>query len=120
MNTDTTAELAQWFDFRVRPAREATRLQAIGELDLAAVSVLRTPADELLDSGVQQLVIDLRGVTFIDVSAVRLLVDLAARAADGGRRLTVIEGSAQVRRMLALTEADSRLWYRGELADITN
>jgi anti-anti-sigma factor len=105
MHSDGTNELAQWFDVRIQPTHEATRLQAVGELDLAAVPMLRTPAAELLDSGVQQLVIDLREVTFIDVSAVRLLTELAVRAADDGRCLSVIEGSAQVRRMLALTEA---------------
>ena len=63
-------------------------MQASGELDLAAGPRLRRPADELVAAGFEQLVIDLRAVTFIDVSAVRLLLELAARAqeAAGGCR----------------------------------
>ena len=112
-----SSQSAAWFDVLVQPEREAVLLQAIGELDLAAIPRLREPADELLAAGFQQLVIDLRRLTFIDVSAVRLLLEMAVRARDDGWRLSLIQGGAHVRRMFALTKALGQLPFVDESAE---
>jgi anti-anti-sigma factor len=57
----------------------------------------------LLAAGCDQLVIDLRQLTFIDLTGVRLLRTLARDADDGGWRLSLIQDGGQVRQMLMLT-----------------
>jgi len=78
------------FDVRVQPDRRAVRLHATVEY-LVAV-------------GFERVVIDLRELVFIDCAGLRLLCALEEGARDDGWRLAVIQGSAAVRRLFALTD----------------
>lgn len=91
------------FTLVVVPVSEEVRLQAIGELDLAATPTLRDRVGELLAAGFRQLVIDLRRVTFIDLTGVRLLLKLAQDASADGWRLSLIQPDGQVHQILTLT-----------------
>jgi anti-sigma B factor antagonist len=97
------------FGVGMEPAREVVRVKPVGELDLATVSVLADQVRELLEVGFEQLVIDLRGLSFIDVAGLRLLLGLAHRARSEGWRLSLIQGSDPVRRLLVLTDTLDRL-----------
>jgi anti-anti-sigma factor len=66
----------------------------------------------LLAFGFQQLVIDLRQVTFIDVAGVRLLLKLAQDARDDGWQLSLTQGDGKVRQMLTLTGVLGQLPFR--------
>ncbi|MFZ0385233.1 MAG: STAS domain-containing protein [Solirubrobacteraceae bacterium] len=92
-----------WFGVGVEPAREVVRVQPVGELDLAAVSVLGDQVSELLEVGFDRLVIDLGGLSFIDVAGLRLLLGLALRARGEGWRLSLVPGADRVQRLFALT-----------------
>ncbi len=46
------------------------------------------------------MILDLRGLTFIDVTGVHLIVEASLRAALFGGRLIVVRGPAQVQRLL--------------------
>src|SRR5450432_1782381 len=109
---DPETETEPWFSLVVVPAREEVRLQAIGELDLAATPKLHEQIGALLAAGSEQLVIDLRRVTFIDLTGVRLLLKLAQDASDDGWRLSLIQAHGQVRRILTLTGAVDQLPIR--------
>ena len=85
------------------PAADATRVEPRGELDLATVPRLRSAVDELLHRGCAHLVLDLRGLAFLDVAGLRLLLGLQARAAADGWRLSLVQGPPQVRRLFELT-----------------
>jgi anti-anti-sigma factor len=74
------------FAVRVQPERDVVCILPEGELDLASVAVLEEQVAELIDAGFMRLVIDLRGLTFMDVSGVRLLLGLARQARGGGCR----------------------------------
>ncbi len=93
----------------VEPAREVVRVKPVGELDLATVSMLAGQVSELLMVGFEQLIIDLRGLSFIDISGLRLLLSLTRRARSDGWRLTLIQGNGPVERLFALTETDRQL-----------
>jgi anti-sigma B factor antagonist len=100
------------------PVREQVLLRAIGELDLASAPKLREAAEDLRAAGFDQLVIDLRQVTFIDLVGVRLLLGLAELARNDGWRLSLTQGGRQVVKMLALTGAQGQLPVRsGEPQD---
>lgn len=92
------------FEIRVQPAREAVRVRPIGELDLVGSRTLSTAVDELVTTGFDDIVIDLRGLEFIDCAGVRVLLAQHAVALREGRRLSLIHGRACVRRVFALTE----------------
>jgi anti-sigma B factor antagonist len=96
----------------VEPAPEDVRLQAIGELDLAASPLVHEQVGDLLTAGFTRVVIDLRRVTFIDLTGVRLLLGLAQDASDDGWELSLAGAGGQVRHMLTLTGALDQLPFR--------
>src|SRR5919202_3578394 len=60
-----------------------------GELDLATAPELEGLVNERLDTG-QEVVIDLRGLEFMDSSGIRVLVAAHARAGRSGTRVFVV------------------------------
>jgi anti-sigma B factor antagonist len=97
------------FEVRVEPAREAVWVEPLGELDLATIPELRGQVEELIAVGFEHVVIDLRGLSFMDVSGLRLLLCLAAEAQSGGWTLSMIQGGVAVRRVFELTGTLARL-----------
>jgi anti-sigma B factor antagonist len=93
----------------VRHGRDAVCLRPIGELDLATSRRLSSALDELVETGFEEIVIDLRGLTFIDCAGVRVLLAQHDAALRDGRRLSLVHGRACVRRVFALTETLDRL-----------
>jgi len=78
-----------------------TRVIAIGELDLATAPALATELADALDA-TDDVEVDLEGVTFIDSSGLRALVD-AMRSTTDGKRFAVVRASSAVVRVLELT-----------------
>lgn len=75
-----------------------------GELDLAGAPRLeRIIADA--EGRELTIVVDLRGLTFIDSSGVHLIADASTRARRAGRALVVVRGRPQVDRVFTLTGA---------------
>jgi anti-anti-sigma factor len=74
-----------------------------GELDMATAPELeRTLRERLLLA--RQVVLDLRGVTFMDTRGVYVIVEATARARQAGRRLVILRGPPPIDRVFALTE----------------
>src|SRR3954447_14423378 len=81
-----------------------------GELDLATAPELEQLVNERIDSS-QEVVIDLRGLEFMDSSGIRVLVAAHARAGRGGTRLFVVRpdtGSA-VAKLVEVAGLDGEL-----------
>jgi anti-sigma B factor antagonist len=114
---DPRTDAEAWFSLVLVPSPGEVRLAAIGELDLAAVPTLRERVGGLLAAGFDQLVVDLRQVTFIDLAGVRLLLKLARDADDDGWRLSLIEVGGQVRQILTLTGVLDQLPIRNSPGD---
>jgi anti-anti-sigma factor len=107
--TDELENAVATFAVRVEPDRETVCVTPSGELDLATVAELREQVEELLAAGFEQLVIDLRGLSFMDASGLRLFLGLANDARRDGWRLSLIQGTHQVRRMFVLTATLNQL-----------
>jgi anti-sigma B factor antagonist len=88
--------------------RNAAWVRLGGELDLAAAARFERCLGRALD-GARLVVVDLRQLTFIDSSAVHLIVDARSRALQTERRLVVVRGSSQPTRLLELTGLSDRL-----------
>ena len=81
-----------------------------GELDLAAAPELEQLVNERLDAG-EEVVVDLRGLEFMDSSGIRVLVAAHARAGRAGARVFVVRpatGSA-VAKIIEVSGLDGEL-----------
>ncbi|GAA2011347.1 STAS domain-containing protein [Catenulispora yoronensis] len=76
-----------------------------GDVDWAAVEALRPALEEVIDSGVSPLVVDLRAVEFFDSSGLNLLLTLRTRAESAGLALELASLSPAVTRVFEITGA---------------
>lgn len=89
-----------------------------GEVDLSTVADVESRFEEILEHGPDLLVLDLREVTFLDSSGLRLMLRLDERQRQAGRQFTVVRGGRRVSRVLELTGADERLHFVSDPAEI--
>jgi anti-sigma B factor antagonist len=88
----------------VEPDRDRVVVRAVGEVDMATVDVLGKPLDELRANGFAQIEIDLREVTFMDSTGLRLLVGWRRRALTEGFDLQIVlDPDGPVARVVELT-----------------
>jgi len=83
------------FDLIVAPEPGRIRLTLRGELDLGSAGRL----ERALDEHAGAVLLDLRGLTFMDSTGVRLLLEASENAARDGRDLLVVpprEGDARL------------------------
>jgi anti-sigma B factor antagonist len=81
-----------------------------GELDLSGAAVLQAELDRLADEGeLGGVVLDLRGLEFMDSTGLRTLVSADQRAREAGRRLAIVRGPEAVDRIFNVTRLDERL-----------
>ena len=82
-----------------------------GELDLVTVSKVAEVIDELEPQagGVRHVVLDLRGLTFIDVPALHELLRQHEFARTNRHNLAVVRGSEAIQRVLKLTGVEEML-----------
>jgi anti-sigma B factor antagonist len=87
-----------------------------GELDLAGAAKLERELDE---AAAGTLVVDLRGLEFMDSSGLRAIALAARRAQDAGRRFALIPGAAQVMRVFDITRMRERLQFVADPREVT-
>jgi anti-anti-sigma factor len=80
-----------------------------GELDMGTCPLLEQEMTRGRDDGAGTLVVDLRGVSFIDSSAIHLLLRWAEEADRSRLALRVIPGDGRVRRVFEVTGVTERL-----------
>lgn len=87
---------------------DAIRVVARGDMDMVSKDAID---DALSDVGVEwrYLVLDMRGVTFIDSTGLNMLLRLNSRCFAAGGALVVASPSEQVRRLLELTNSNGYL-----------
>jgi anti-anti-sigma factor len=88
----------------------ATAVVAVrGELDLASGPELEAELDRISAPETQLLVVDLRGLDFMDSTGLSILVRAHQRLAAEGCEMGLVRGSQQVQRLLDLTGVAERL-----------
>ena len=88
------------FGLTVRPDRERALVLPVGELDLVSAGAVEREVVGLLERGFPEVVVDLRGLSFLDSTGIRALVTCHRRARGEGARLTIILGDDRTRRPL--------------------
>ena len=85
------------------PEGDAAHVCPVGEIDLDTVSQVRDRLEELRAAGFRRLILDLRGVTFLDSTGIRLVLETDAAARADGFDFGLIEGPANVQRAFEIT-----------------
>jgi anti-anti-sigma factor len=80
-----------------------------GELDLASAPTLELELDRLEWRPPRLLLMDLRGLTFMDVAGIRVLLAAHERAERRGHELAIVRGAPIVERLMQLLGLDSVL-----------
>ena len=80
-----------------------------GELDIASAPKLEEEVRRLEAQGRGLILIDLRGLEFMDSSGLRALLAADMRARDRGARLVIVRGDDRIQRVLRITRLDERL-----------
>ena len=84
-------------------------MRVVGEIDLATADAVEAPILELLGCGIETVVLDLREVSFMDSSGIRVLISSHQYAEDRGAHLSIVAGTSRSREVLELTGAIDHL-----------
>jgi anti-sigma B factor antagonist len=95
----------------VRQSGRSAVLRLRGELDLASANQLEAAIRHLQDP--VEVVIDLGGLTFLDMAGLRVLITAHDDAARAGQRFVLANVSKPIRRVLSLAAADTVLPVSG-------
>jgi anti-anti-sigma factor len=96
---------------RCEVARNGHRawVQPHGELDLDSVHRVEAALAELREEGCPEVVLDLRGLTFMDSTGLRLVIRWDTTARADGFRFAIVPGAETVQRVFRLTGMDEHL-----------
>ena len=76
---------------------------------MAAAGRVDEQLAEIERDGPGHVVLDLRGLTFLDSTGLRSLIAADARGREQGRRVTLVQGPAVVQRVFEITGLEGRL-----------
>jgi anti-sigma B factor antagonist len=100
------------FWVEVHPERGTVRVAPVGELDIATVGALDAHLRDLQGNGFRRFLLDLRQLTFMDSSGLRLILEWDSYARSDGIDLAVIQGPVVVQRVFELAGVLDRLPFR--------
>jgi anti-anti-sigma factor len=98
--------------YEVEPRDRSVTVRLAGELDLATVEAFSAKSHDLLAEGFEHLVLDLRGLTFMDSSGLRAVLQLHHEAGTSAR-LEIIDGPDHVQRLFTITGLRRFLQFAG-------
>ena len=97
-------------DFETTRNGSVATVRPEGELDLSGATVLEAELERLAeDPELGAIVLDMRGLEFMDSSGLRLVVVADMRAREAGRRFSLIRGDETVHRVFEITRMSDRL-----------
>ena len=97
------------FSASVESRNAVIRIALTGELDLASAPVLKDLLSQAEGDGSAAIMLDLRGVTFIDSTGLHAFVRARKRAQENGHRLILVGANEQARKLFELTGTESLL-----------
>lgn len=80
-----------------------------GELDMATAPYLEREIASARSGDPEAIVLDLRGLDFIDSTGLRTLITEHERSRVSGRKFALVQGSKQVDRLMSITRVAEHL-----------
>lgn len=104
-------QLGELGELSVRSDREGDihTIALAGELDLATADAVEGELERVEASDAASIVLDLSGLTFMDSTGLRLLVNANTRSRSNGSRLILLRGGPAVQRVMQLSGIDGLL-----------
>ena len=90
-----------------------------GELDISAVAQVEEELQKVEAKGPQAVVLDLRNLTFMDSSGLRLVLEADMRARREARRFAIVPGPEAVHRVFLIALLDKRLEFVDDPSKVT-
>ena len=103
-------------DIKVSNRDDASWVSLNGEFDLGAAADVEQRLAHVEHHNPETIVLDLRGLTFIDSTGLRTILGADARARVEGRKLRVVPGPPTVHRVFRIALLDQRLDFIDEEA----
>jgi anti-sigma B factor antagonist len=97
------------FKVEVEHGANAATLIVTGEIDIATVGQLEQAREDALAHDPRELLIDLRGVTFIDSSGLKFVLQTHQLSQELEWRLQILRPDEHVMKVFTLIGADERL-----------
>ena len=107
------------FDLQTSDEPYGFRAALTGEIDLSTVEDVESGLRKAIDGGTGAVALDLREVSFLDSSGLRLLLRLHKDMSDAGRRLVLVQGPRRVARVFELTGAEDQFEIVNSPEEIT-
>ena len=82
-----------------------------GELDLSTAAQVEQALAEAEEKRPERMVLDLRGLSFMDSTGLRMVLSADGRARRDSRRFEVVPGPAQVHRVFRIALLDRRITF---------
>ena len=105
------------FNVDVRREGSALVVAPQGELDMATVGEVRAELEGEL-GGASTLVLDLRGLTFLDTSGLQLVFEQQKRAERDSFAFVLVRGPERVQRLFDIAGMNDRLTVVEEVSDV--
>jgi anti-anti-sigma factor len=105
-------------DVRIEDHHGTPVVHVRGELDLSTCEQVETALAKAEGANPPTLVLDLSGVSFMDSTGVRTLLQADSRARRDGRRLLLIAPPEPGARVLRVTLLDRRFEFIGDLSEL--
>lgn len=105
---DVATATHQQLAIELQPDGDRVAVSLAGELDIATVGRVEEQVDQARSTGFAEVVLDLRAVTFMDSTGLRLLLRLDAAARAEGFAFRIADEDGPVRRLLELTGLSER------------
>jgi anti-sigma B factor antagonist len=96
--------------FETEEGTGVVRIALSGDLDVSTAPAVEERLIELEDGqSPPRVILDLRGLRFIDSTGLSLLINADLRGRRAGRRVTIVSGTGAPRRILETTGLQGRL-----------
>jgi anti-anti-sigma factor len=101
--TDATFQPPESFHCETGRDGDASWVRPVGELDLDTASQLDRELAALREAGADRLVLDMRALTFMDSTGLRLVIRWDTDAREQGFEFAIVPGREVVQRVFRLT-----------------
>jgi anti-anti-sigma factor len=115
--TDATFQAPDPFRCETGRDGDTAWVRPQGELDLDTAPALEQELASVREQGASRLVLDLRRLTFMDSTGLRLVIRWDSAARDEGFEFAIVPGSDVVQRVLRLTGMEDQITVADPPAD---